>query len=96
MIKITKIINHGGACPFQIDALTNDDRLIYGRYRNGRVRVYVGEFGDLSPDAAVDGDMIFSNLIGDAFDGTMTLEEFKEATKTTLDFSEAVDDSLSC
>jgi len=37
--------------------------------------------------------MIFSNLIGDAFDGTMTLEEFKEATKTTLDFSEAVDDS---
>jgi hypothetical protein len=93
MIKIKTILNHGGSYPFQIDALTIDDRMIYGRYRNGRVRVYVGEFGDFSEYAAVDGDMIFSNLIGDAFDGTMTLEEFKEATKTTLDFSEAVDDS---
>lgn len=60
MIKIKTILNHGGVCPFQIDALTNDDRLIYGRYRNGRVRVYVGEFGDLSPDAAVDGDLTYS------------------------------------
>jgi hypothetical protein len=96
MIKITKILNHGGSCPFQIDASSNDDRMIYGRYRRGRVRVYVGEAGDLSEDAGVDGQLIFSNMIGDEFDGYMTLEEFKNNTKTVLDFSEAGDDSLLC
>lgn len=93
MIKITKILNHGGSYPFQIDALTSDDRMIYGRYRWGRVRVYVGETGDLSEDAAVNGQLIFSNIIGGEFDGRMTLEEFKDHTKETLDFSEAADDS---
>jgi len=88
MIKIAKIINHGGSCPFQIDALTNDDRMVYGRYRGGRVRVYIGEVGDLSEDAGVNGQLIFSNMIADEFDGYMTLEQFKDQTKTTLDFSE--------
>lgn len=93
MIKIAKILNHGGSCPFQIDALTDDDRMIYGRYKGGRVRVYIGEVGDLSEDAAVDGQLIFSDMIGDESDGWMSLEEFKDHTKTTLDFSEAKDDS---
>lgn len=47
VIKIAKILNHGGSCPFQIDALTDDDRLIYGRYRHGYLRVYIGKAGDL-------------------------------------------------
>lgn len=93
MIKIIKIINRGGSCPFQIDALTDDDRMVYGRYRYGGIRVYIGEAGDLSEDAALDGELLFEAVAGGALDGTMTLEEFKEHTKETLDFSEAVDDS---
>lgn len=94
MIKITKILNHGGACPFQIDALTDDDRLIYGRYRHGYLRVHIGKTGDLSEDAAVGGELIFQKDLGKPFDGYMSLEEFKNHTKETLDFSEAVDDSF--
>ncbi len=94
MIKITKILGYGGACPFQIDALTDDDRLIYGRYRNGYLRVRIGKTGDLSEDAAVLGDLIFQKDLGRPFHGYMSLEEFKNHTKETLDFSEAVDDSF--
>ncbi len=93
MIKITKILGHGGACPFQIDALTDDDRLIYGRYRHGYLRVYIGKIGDLSEDAAVGGELIFLKDLGKPFDGYMSLEEFKNHTKETLDFSEAVIDN---
>ncbi len=69
MIKITKILGYGGACPFQIDALTSDDRLIYGRYRNGYLRVRIGKTGDLSEDAAVGGERIFLKSVGGTFDG---------------------------
>jgi len=93
MIKITKIINHGGFCPFQIDALTNDDRMIYGRYRWGHLRVTIGKVGDHSEYAAVDGEQIFAKDVGPQFCGDMTLQEFKEHTKETLDFSEAVDNN---
>lgn len=94
MIKITKILGHGGACPFQIDALTDDDRLIYGRYRWGHLTVRIGKAGDHSEYAAVDGEMILIKDVGHPLDGYMNLEEFKEETKETLDFSEAVDDSF--
>lgn len=93
MIKIKTILNHGGACPFQIDALTDDDRLIYGRYRFGNLSVQIGEAGDHSEFAAVRGEEIFGGKIGDDYDGSMNLEEFKEHTKETLDFSEAAIDS---
>lgn len=92
MIKITKIIGHGGACPFQIDALTDDNRRIYGRYRGGRIRVYVSKTGDLTEDGAIDGDLYFSNLIGGQYDGYISLEEFKDETKAVIDWSEAIED----
>ena len=88
MIKITKILNYGGSCPFQIDALTDDNRRIYGRYRGGNIIVYVGKNGDLTDDGVIDGHLYFSNLIGGKFDGYMSLEEFKQETKSVLDWSE--------
>lgn len=93
MIKIKTILNHGGACPFQIDALTSDDRLIYGRYRFGNLSVQIGESGDRSEFAAVRGKEILRKEVGGEYDGCMSLETFKEHTKTTLDFSETVVDS---
>lgn len=91
MIKITRILNSGGYCPFQIDALTDDNRLIYGRYRHGRLSVRIGPVGDLSEYAAVDGELLLSERIGGEYDGHMSLEQFKENTKEVLDFSEATD-----
>ena len=88
MIKITKILNYGGACPFQIDALTDDNRRIYGRYRHGYLRVYIRKTGDLTDDGVIDGRLYFSNFIGGKFDGYMSLAEFKEETKNVLDWSE--------
>lgn len=93
MIKIKTILNHGGACPFQIDALTSDGRMIYGRYRFGNLSVQIGEAGDHSEYAAVRGEEILRKKVGGEYDGSMDLETFKEHTKTTLDFSEAVVDS---
>jgi hypothetical protein len=94
MIKITKILGYGGACPFQIEALTDDDRLIYGRYRGGRLSVHIGEAGNLAEDSALFGERIVFKDFGKPFDGYMSLEEFQNHTKETLDFSEAVDDSF--
>jgi hypothetical protein len=88
MIKISEILNYGGACPFQIDALTNDNRRIYGRYRHGYVRVYISKTGDLTDDAAIDGDLIYRHDTGRPYDGYISLEEFKEKTKHILDWSE--------
>ena len=92
MIKITKILNYGGACPFQIDALTDDNRLIYGRYRWGHLTVSIGSQDDLSEDAAIKKESIFSAQIGGEFDGCMGLDEFKEHTKATIDWSDAIDE----
>lgn len=92
MIKITKILGHGGVCPFQLDALTDDNRRIYGRYRGGHLRVYVSKTGDLTEDGAIDGDLYFSNLIGGRYDGYISLEEFKYFTFSVIDWSEAVDE----
>lgn len=96
MIKITRILNSGGSCPFQIDALTGDNRMIYGRYRWGHLAVRVGKPGDLSEYAAVDGELVLQKDVGGPYDGYMSLEEFKNHTKETLDFSEAVDESWIC
>ena len=91
MIKITKILGYGGSCPFQIDALTDDNRKIYGRYRGGRVRVYIGKTGDLTDDAAIHADLYFSNIVGSEFDGYMNLEEFKEETQSVIDWSDTAE-----
>lgn len=88
MIKITKILNYGGSCPFQIDALTDDDRRIYGRYRHGYLRVYISKTGDLTDNGAVNGDLIDRHDTGRPHDGYMSLEEFKEKTKSVLDWSD--------
>ena len=88
MIKITKILNYGGACPFQINALTDDNRIIYGRYRGGSIKVYIGKNGDLTDDEVIDGRLIFQEDNGDPNDGYMRLTDFKYKTKSVLDWSE--------
>jgi len=91
MIKIKTIIHYGGVCPFQLDALTNDDRMIYGRYRHGWIEVRIGAKDDASEDAAVSGESIFREKIGENFDGYIDIEQFKLETEDLIDWSEAFD-----
>lgn len=35
MIKIKKLLSYGGACPYQLEAITTDDKWLYIRYRHG-------------------------------------------------------------
>ena len=39
MIKVVKIESEGGACPYQVEAVTDDNRPVYARYRHGHLRV---------------------------------------------------------
>ena len=89
MEKISKILSFGGSCPTQLDAITSDKRMIYGRYRWGHLTVQIGPVKDLSDFAAVDGELLLSKYIGGKYDGCMSLQQFKENTKEILDFSEA-------
>jgi hypothetical protein len=43
MIKISKIIYSGGACPYQLEANTEDGNWLYIRYRNGMLRYVVAK-----------------------------------------------------
>lgn len=91
MIKIKTILHWGGACPFQLDALTDDNRLIYGRYRHGWIEVRIGAKDDLSEDAAVSGESLLREKIGENFDGYIDIEQFKLETEELIDWSEAFD-----
>jgi len=35
MIGIKKLLSYGGACPYQLEAITSDDKWLYIRYRHG-------------------------------------------------------------
>ncbi len=91
-VKVVNILSYGGACPFQIDALTDDNRLIYGRYRWGHLTATIGAQDDLSEDAAIRKELIFSAQVGGEYDGCMDLNEFQEHTKDAIDWSDAVDE----
>lgn len=91
MIKISKILAFGGSCPTQLDAITSDGRMVYGRYRHGHLTVEIGAQYDFSEYAAVGGECILEKVVGEPWDGTMSKREFCEHTKDVLDFSGAKD-----
>lgn len=67
-----------GACPSQWDAITDDGRAVYIRYRHGTLRLHVGAHGDTTPFAAVKADPLHVwPDIGDSLDGMMTEDELQ-------------------
>jgi len=68
MIKIKELISYGGACPYQLEAITEDDKWLYIRYRHGVLSYVVAN----SEKEWMDNDCIeydFSEQIGDKMDG---------------------------
>jgi len=68
MITIKKLLSYGGACPYQLEAITEDDKWLYIRYRYGVLSYVVAN----SEKEWMDNDCIeydFSEQIGDKMDG---------------------------
>jgi hypothetical protein len=71
MIVIKKFISYGGACPYQLEAITSDNKWLYIRYRHGVLSYVVAD----SYDSWMNGDHLdydYRQGIGDAFDGYAT------------------------
>jgi hypothetical protein len=84
MTKVTKILSSGGACPYQLSALTECGREIYLRYRGGHLR-----WGFLdNPDRLTPTKYEFSQVIGNEYDGSANDATFKIALKDSLEFPE--------
>lgn len=86
--KITKILGFGGSCPTQLDAITDDNRMVYGRYRWGKLSICLGEPGELNDMAAVCGKEIFRTEVGGEYDGCMDLSEMAELTEEVIEWPE--------
>ena len=68
MIKIKELLSYGGACPYQLEAITYDDKWLYIRYRYGVLSYVVAN----SEKEWMDNDCIdydYSEAIGDGMDG---------------------------
>jgi hypothetical protein len=57
-----------GACPAQWEGETFDGKRVYARYRWGHLSV------------SVDNETVFSEQLGDGYDGTLSLESLRVAT----------------
>ena len=77
MLEITKINRTCYACPSQWDATTKDDRQVYIRYRWGNLSVNVSKPKAKGEFAALDGDCVFCNQVGDGYDGMMEYADLK-------------------
>lgn len=86
MIKIVKIESEGGACPYQIEALTDDNRPVYVRFRHGHGRVEIGK-----PGAALthwQEDTIFQWDGEDGMSGWSSYSEIRALTKDIIEWPE--------
>lgn len=84
MTKVTKVLEAGGFCPYQLSAFTECGREIYLRYRGGYLRWgFLDDKNRLVPDKYE-----FSQPIGDMYDGSPDDKLFKEALKGSLEFPE--------
>lgn len=87
MIKIKKILCAGGACPYQIEAITEDDKFFYLRYRGGWLRAGAS---NSSREFKYDDESynIINRSIGDMWDGSRKPELFESLLRDKIEFKE--------
>jgi len=85
MINVKTIIFSGGACPYQIEGITDDDKEFYLRYRGGWLRA-----GATPRPFLYDNDSynIISEKVGDDLDGSVDPVLFMEKLKDKVTFPE--------
>lgn len=84
MVIIKKILFAGGACPYQIEAETDDGKFFYLRYRGGVLR-----FGVWENESKFDiNNYMFSKRVGGEYDGWPDAETFDHELKDLVQFPE--------
>jgi hypothetical protein len=82
-VKIKEILEEGGAVPYQLEALTEDNRKIYLRYRGGYL-----SWGFVKKGEAVPHPYTFREKIGHEYAGCADDELFKKVLGDSLVFPE--------
>jgi hypothetical protein len=77
------------ACPSQWKGMTDDDRRVYVRYRWGCLSVRLGAVADHGEFAAVNGEEIYCEQIGEDFDGAISETEMKDATEHAVEWADS-------
>lgn len=85
-LKLVRLTQTCGACPSQWDAMTDDGRQVYIRYRWGYLSVCVGEAGDADEYAGVRGKPFIGEQHGDGMDGVMSTEELMEVCGSRIEW----------
>jgi hypothetical protein len=86
MVRVTAITHTCEACPAQWSGLTDDGRQVYVRYRWGYLSVRVAPDTSKDEYAAVRGDEVFGEQLGDGYDGFLSYDKLKEATASVVEF----------
>lgn len=73
-LKLVSMTQTCWGCPSQWDAMTDDGRQVYIRYRWGCLSVRVGKPGDMTEYAGVRGEPFIDEQHGDGLDGIMSTE----------------------
>ena len=83
MVKVSKILEAGGAAPYQCVFVTECGHGGYLRYRFGNLRVGFLKDNQIYPD-----EFFFSSFIGHKLDGCGDNELFRKALSNVIEFPE--------
>lgn len=74
------------ACPSQWEGRTDDERLIYVRYRWGYLTISISKPNSRDISDAVNGEPVFDLKHGDDLSGYMEYEELKKLTQHLIEW----------
>lgn len=86
MIVLKTIYSAGGACPYQLEATTEDNQWFYLRYRNGILRYAIAPSFISWAKSRKDNAYVFNKKIGDDLDGYAEHEEIYPHLKDLIKF----------
>jgi hypothetical protein len=75
--KVVALTETSLACPSQWEGTLEDGRVVYARYRHGRLSVGVGEDIDRAVRNGRSDQALFADGVGDGLDGFMGFDELK-------------------
>lgn len=88
MIKIKSVEYAGGACPYQLEATTDDGKWFYLRYRGGWLRYVVAESHTSWRNNKKDKWYDYSKQIGDDLDGWADHDKMSLELEGRVEFPE--------
>jgi hypothetical protein len=79
------------ACPSQWEAVLDDGRAVYARFRHGHLGVGTGETVERAVDNAMSDQALYEGKIGEGLDGFMDFEELKARLRGLIEFQGDLD-----